>query len=204
MQEPFEEILKRIQADPAHDDELFGARGAFEQQWQAWYAVRGLWKRLHPEEPFSVAALKVHFAERGRTPAETGRMTPGELEGALRAEVEEHDPPKPKQYLTNWREILVALGMTNNSEDREKVRNLNQLYHGPIVTPKQGAQPKVDKAKLIAWWNHLDAQFTTGGTRSGNAAATVAAQHDYGAGGTVTPDISGEVKARRRTRSKKT
>jgi hypothetical protein len=106
----------------------------------------------------------------------------------------------PAQYLTNWREILTALGMKNNAVDREKVRALNQQYGGPIVTPRRGAQPKVSKAKLIDWWNGLEAQWTTGGNRACDAAATVASQHAYGRDGTVAPDISGEVKRRRSDR----
>ena len=41
-----------------------------------------------------------------------------------------------KKYLTSWREILVALGMKNNNEDREKARNLNDRYDA-IVIPRQ-------------------------------------------------------------------
>ena len=47
-----------------------------------------------------------------------------------------------KKYLTSWREILVALGMKNNNEDREKVRNLNHRYDGPIVIPRQARNPR--------------------------------------------------------------
>src|SRR5437762_2746193 len=38
----------------------------------------------------------------------------------------------PAQYLTSWRAILLALGMGNNKEDREKVRYFNTTYGGPI------------------------------------------------------------------------
>ena len=106
----------------------------------------------------------------------------------------------PIHYLTSWREILLALGMKNNNEDREKVRNLNAQYNGPIVIPKQGAQPKVDKAKLIEWWNGLEAQWTVGYQRGRDARPTVEAQHPYGRDDMAAPGISGGVKKRRKDR----
>jgi hypothetical protein len=113
---------------------------------------------------------------------------------------QERTPAAPVQYLTNWREILVALGMKSNKEDREKVRNLNVQYGGPIVIPRQGAQPKVDKAKLVAWWNGLEAQWTVGYQRARDAKPTTDAQHPYGRNGTLAPEISGGVRKRRRDR----
>jgi hypothetical protein len=106
--------------------------------------------------------------------------------------------PVPVQYLTSWREILVALGMKDNKEDQEKVKKLNKTYNGPIATPKQGAQPKVDKAKLIKWWNGLDQKFQDSQQRQRDTKATAAAQHPYGQAGVVAPDMGGGVKKRRR------
>jgi hypothetical protein len=96
------------------------------------------------------------------------------------AENGERTEQKPKQYLTNWREILVALGYNDNTEDREKVRYQNEHNDGPIRFPKQGAQPKVNKAKLIAWWNELEAQWEVGFNRARDSKPTVSDQHDYG------------------------
>jgi hypothetical protein len=107
---------------------------------------------------------------------------------------------RPAKYLVNWREILVALGMKNNSEDREKVRNLNEMYDGPILFPKQGAQPKVEKTKLVEWWNGLEVQWATGLNRARDSRPTVAGQHNYGRTGTAVPGISGGVKKRRKDR----
>ena len=106
----------------------------------------------------------------------------------------------PAKYLTSWREILVALDKHNNKEEREKVRHLNTQYTGPIVIPKQGAQPKVNKAKLIEWWDDLEAQWAAGYSRSRDAKPTAEAQHNYGASGAVVPEIGGGVKKRRRDR----
>lgn len=109
-------------------------------------------------------------------------------------------PDAPVKYLTKWPEILIALGMKNNNEDRGRVKHANSQYNGPIVIPKQGAQPKVNKAKLIEWWNGLEAQWNTGYQRGRDAKPTADAQHPYGRGGTVAPEISGGVKKRRRDR----
>ncbi len=106
----------------------------------------------------------------------------------------------PKQYLTSWRGILFALGKGNNREDRESVRNFNTQYEGPIRIPKQGAQPKVDKAKLIKWWNDLEIQWEVGYNRERDAKPTTSDQHDYGKVGIVVPGISGGVKRRRKDR----
>ena len=90
--------------------------------------------------------------------------------------------------------------MKNNGEDREKVRSLNNQYAGPIVTPKQGAQPKVDKTKLIEWWNGLETQWTAGYSRGRDAIPTAGVQHNYGREGVVVPEIAGGVKKRRKDR----
>jgi hypothetical protein len=103
----------------------------------------------------------------------------------------------PKSYLTSWREILAAVGMANNKTSRTAVKKLNRTYAGPIVTPKQGAQPKADKAKLLEWWNGLEQQFLDEQQRKSDAEATVAEQHPYGKDGIVVPGISGRVKRRR-------
>jgi hypothetical protein len=108
----------------------------------------------------------------------------------------------PKQYLTSWRDILVALGMKNSNENREKLRNLNTQYAGPILTPKQGAQPKANRQKLIEWWNNLEAQWTVGHQRARDSKPTAGVQHSYGADGIVAPEISGAVKQRRKDRQK--
>lgn len=110
----------------------------------------------------------------------------------------------PVVYLTNWREILVSLGMKNNTEDQSKVRTLNKTYQGPIVFPGQGSQPKAEKTALLSWWNNLAAQWATDRPRALDAAATVAEQYEYGNGTAVIPDISGAVKEKRKVSRKKT
>jgi hypothetical protein len=104
---------------------------------------------------------------------------------------------KPKPYLMDWRDILITLGLTNNDEDKERVRNQNSRYEGPIIFPGQGASPKVDKIKLLEWWNALEIQWETGHSPARDAKPTTDDQYNYSRNGTVVPGISGEVKKRR-------
>ena len=122
-----------------------------------------------------------------------------DLVAAIARDVAYSPPAPPAQYLTGWREILVALGMTDNREDKQKVSRLNKTRGGPIAIPGQGAQPFVGKSKLIQWWNRLASQFATQ-NRQRDSAATVASQHHYARDGEVVPDIAGGVKKRRRDR----
>jgi hypothetical protein len=109
-------------------------------------------------------------------------------------------PSPPTQYLLSWRDILDAVGMPNNSENRVRVRNLNKEYEGPISLPRKGGQPKVVKDKLLIWWDHLEILFKTSGAGN-NTKMSVETQYPYGKDGTVIPDISGHIKKRRRKKS---
>lgn len=105
---------------------------------------------------------------------------------------------EPNSYLTSWRDILDGLRQDNNAEMRRKVTRLNKQYDGPIVIPSgQGGQPKVERSKLINWWNGLEHRFQETEQRQRNRKATVSAVHNYGRNGQVVPDISGAVKKRR-------
>lgn len=120
------------------------------------------------------------------------REAGGEMPGpALAAE------PKPAEYLWSWREILSALELPNEDADRGKVSRANKEFGGPIVIPKRGAQPKVEKGKLLEWWNGLEKSFARIAAHERDREATVSDQHDYGKSGTVVPDIAGSVKKRR-------
>ena len=108
--------------------------------------------------------------------------------------------PVPEKQLTSWREILVALGMTYNSEDKQKVDRLNETFNGPIVKPGQGMQPFANKRKLLEWWNGLEATVQEQANRARDTEETVKGTHAYGREGEVVPEISGEVKKRRKDR----
>jgi hypothetical protein len=107
-------------------------------------------------------------------------------------------PLVPTRYLMSWREIIDALGLKNNEESRRQVRQLNQHYQGPIVLPtSRGKQPKVNKDKLLSWWNGLEQRFCESEKKQADAHATVQAQHGFGRNGTVVPEIAGHVRNRR-------
>lgn len=109
-------------------------------------------------------------------------------------------PTSPKELLANWREIVIALGMRNNEEDKRKVERLNETYNGPIMKPGQGKQPIVDKVKLLEWWNNLEKLVESQMEQARDARLTVQDTHPYGREGEVVPEISGQVKKRRRDR----
>jgi hypothetical protein len=106
----------------------------------------------------------------------------------------------PVEYLLSWREILDVLGMKNNTEERDKVRNLSDHYDGPILVPGRGSQPKVVKTKLLEWWNGLEIQWEVGHNRERDSKPTASDRYSYGKDGTVVPDIAGGVKRRRKDR----
>jgi len=104
----------------------------------------------------------------------------------------------PIEYLMNWREILDELKQKNDQEKRNRIRRLNDMHGGPIIFPGQGAQPTVDKAKLIAWWNGLEKRLRELEQQQADREATVADQYKHGADGIVVPGIIGGVRKRRK------
>jgi hypothetical protein len=106
----------------------------------------------------------------------------------------------PKVYLTNWGTILQALGKRDNKKERMQVRKLHEFHPGPIKMPGQGGQPKVEKSKLLEWWDGLEKRFWESEQKERDTTATVDSQHSYGRTGTVAPEIAGEVKKRERGR----
>jgi len=109
-------------------------------------------------------------------------------------------PAKPRKHLATWRDILIALEMQNNDEDRQKVDRLNETYNGPIIKPGQGKQPFADNVKLLEWWNGLEEMVESQASRDRDTKETVKGTHAYGREGEVVPEISGSVKRRRRDR----
>lgn len=122
------------------------------------------------------------------------------LAGDCRDVEQPQEPISPKELLANWREIVIALGMRNNDEDKRKVERLNKTYNGPIMKPGQGKQPIVDKVKLLEWWNNLEKLVESQMEQARDARLTVQDTHPYGREGEVVPEISGQVKKRRRDR----
>jgi hypothetical protein len=106
------------------------------------------------------------------------------------------EPLAPAKYLLSWPEILLALDLDNNDLNRDRVKRMNDLYRGPIILPDQGGQPKVNKAKLIEWWNGLEILWMTQANPEG-AQASAANRHNFGKTGEAVPEIGGGVKKRR-------
>jgi hypothetical protein len=117
--------------------------------------------------------------------------------GKLEAPPKSDESPAVPVLLASWREILIALGLHDNKEDKGKLSRLNKTYAGPITIPGQGRQPLVEKAKLLEWYQGLAAKVQAKQDRQRDAQATVSARHDYGREGEVAPDLAGGVKKRR-------
>jgi hypothetical protein len=122
------------------------------------------------------------------------------LAGDCRDVEQPQKPISPREHLASWREILIALGMRNNTEDKQKVERLNESYDGPIKKPGQGKQPFADKVKLLEWWNGLEKLVESQADRARDARLNVQDTHAYGRNGEVVPEISGQVKKRRKDR----
>lgn len=106
----------------------------------------------------------------------------------------------PAENLFGWYEIAEAVGRRNDRSERDRIKRLNDMYGGPIVVPKQGAQPVVRKSELVKWWNGLADRAAELQQRDADRQGTVEFQHEYGRDGTVVPEVNGEVKKRRKDR----
>ena len=116
--------------------------------------------------------------------------------------VKPHQNEEPKNYLFGWREILDAINRKNNTEEKTRIRRLNDSpqHPGPITSSGQGAQPKVEKSKLIAWWNGLEDLFDEVNGRQRDETASVADRYKHGHDAEIVPNIDGSVKKRRKAK----
>jgi hypothetical protein len=112
------------------------------------------------------------------------------------------DTAQAKDYLFGWREILSAVN--RKTDDKALVVRLNDQFGGPIQVGGQGERPMADRAKLIAWWNRVEALHADRGDEEAqqdeDREATLSDQYRHGKEGhadTEAPDISGRVKRRR-------
>jgi hypothetical protein len=184
-------------AAPLHDLDRDGTTPRLcREMFQRWPIVRACYYELFSTEGGVM------------TEAATGPNASGSIQPLPDLHINAtQDNSKPSQsstaglvvYLFSWRDILDALEMKNDDESQRRVRDLNKKFDGPINLPKKGGQPKVNKEKLLAWWNRLEELWETkeGGR---NAEATTESRHNYGRTGEVIPDIGGHVKKRRQTK----
>jgi hypothetical protein len=123
------------------------------------------------------------------------------------AEDDEGAAPQPtaplsaKCYLFNWPEILGYLQRPNTEKERRRVRRLNDECDGPLNFEGQGSGPKVDKVKLMEWWNGLEDRWEELQRRKADQRETVKEQYEYGKNATVVPNVSGQVKRRKKPQS---
>jgi hypothetical protein len=96
----------------------------------------------------------------------------------------------------------VAVGRPHNRPSIRQITRLSQSTGGPIVIGGKGRQPRVDRRKLLDWWNNLEERNCESENRLVDSRATVAEQFDYGKAATVVPQISGSVKRTRRNSRK--
>jgi hypothetical protein len=111
----------------------------------------------------------------------------------------------PAKILFGWKDILTSIGRRYTRNERDRVRRLNDKYHGPISRPTQGGHPRVIEDHLRTWWNALRAQFERQEADANEAAeqreadikATLQGGHSYGRDGRVLPGIGGHEKSRK-------
>lgn len=122
------------------------------------------------------------------------------VDGAGRDKNATRQNEQPAEYLFSWLEILDCLNLPNDEETRRRVSRLNQEHNGPIIVTGKGGQPKVEKSKLIEWWNRLEILWKDRANQEAGKKMSGEAQHNYGASGTAAPEVGGGVKKRRRDR----
>ncbi len=105
---------------------------------------------------------------------------------------------QPRKLLTGWHEITAALDMTYG--DRDKIKDANKLFEGPIRNSGPGTNPMVYLDGLITWWNRLDLKQQELANRRVGERLSAEAHHNYGRDGTAAPEIGGGVKKRRSDR----
>src|SRR5207248_2797980 len=103
---------------------------------------------------------------------------------------------KVRKPLSGWHEICAALEVSH--KERDKVKNLNKMYGGPMQVKGAGARPFVYADELLAWWNQMYIQFRDHENQSTGVRLSAEDQHDYGRDGTAAPEIGGGVRNRRR------
>lgn len=132
-------------------------------------------------------------------------VAPVQPPGPLNPPLPESPLREPTSYLLSWREILECLGMSNRPEGRRRVRDLNERQEGPIIMPGPGGQPKVERSKLVAWWNQLEQTFHEREQKQADRRASASEQYRAGRrGGTVLPELDGSVKKRRQPKRPET
>jgi len=171
--------------------------------WGYWtLALQAVADRLDEEAKRIDAALTAVDGGRQTPAADPGSTAAGPVDPpAANPSGTTTDPPAVPEYLTSWREILIALEMKNNKENRQRVSRLNDTYDGPIIPGSQGKQPFVHKQKLLEWYRNLEVQLQDQLNQAKGKSADAESQHNWGRTGKAVPKIAGSVRQRRRDRN---
>jgi hypothetical protein len=152
-----------------------------------------LWQWLFRNCPFFADIYRKATTGKsaGHSPSPASPQSPPPAAQPVGTLPAQSDRAKPIDWLTNWQSIAVALERQNTKSTRQTIRRLNNSFDGPIRLPQQWGQPRVDRAKLIAWWNGLEQMTDERRQRQRDSQATVEEQHPFGRDGMVAPGVSG-------------
>jgi hypothetical protein len=70
------------------------------------------------------------------------------------ADLNRWDQHRDGTKLIGWHDILTALGLTVDEQNRKRIRRYHEKYGGPITWV--GPKPHVDRGVLLAWWARLE------------------------------------------------
>lgn len=106
-------------------------------------------------------------------------------------------PRAAAQMVRGWKGILTAVGETYSKEAAKALKRMNEKENGPIRKVGRGKPPRVDKARLLAWWDGLTERVDVQDQERKNARATLSESYEHGTESvTVLPGIAGHAKRR--------
>jgi hypothetical protein len=107
----------------------------------------------------------------------------------------------PKEYSFGFADIAQALGRNNDEAFQKRIKNYHKRFGSPIVFGCSGEPPKVERSKLIKWWNSLEDRWREIEQRESNRMASVSDSYKHGRDATAIPEIKGHEKQRRPRKS---
>ncbi|MCX7422483.1 MAG: hypothetical protein NT013_23470 [Planctomycetia bacterium] len=115
------------------------------------------------------------------------------------------DATEAEEMLFGWADILDAVRRPINDSEQRRIRRLNKIFKGPIITD---GQPRAVKSKLLEWLKVLASRKTEiddanddEQVRECDAVKSANIQTPFGMSGIVAHEIGGSVKSRRGEKS---
>jgi hypothetical protein len=110
--------------------------------------------------------------------------------------IESPDDIVARELLIGWTEICQTLRRPDPEKEstHKQIKSLNEKYGGPTCIGKKGKSPKVEKLRLIDWWNRLSENFRTEQEESVSEYPDLSTS-PYGKTGTTAHDIQGEIRS---------